>query len=140
MTPPPMMTTWARSGGDVLAMYVSDVLWSVGGVYVVEQAGDMRAVEFGDGGLVAFHRPAPEVVLQCAGGALDAAPQCPAVLGDDALQVGSGGLVPQCPAVVRGDELIQLVGGQATLAPDVAELEAGIVVAGVLVVDDPHSV
>ena len=47
---------------------------SVGGVYVVEQPGQARALEFGDGGLVTFHRPGPEVELQCAGCALDAPP------------------------------------------------------------------
>ena len=71
---------------------------------------------------------------------MDAAPQCPAVLGDDALQVGPSDLVPQPAAVVRGDELVELLGGQAALAPDVAEFEARVVVAGVLVVDDPHPV
>ncbi len=59
---------------------------------------------------------------------------------DDALQVRPRDLVPQPAAVVGGDELVELVGGQAALAPDVAEFEARVVVAGVLVVDDPHPV
>ena len=107
---------------------------------VFEQAGEVRTLELGDGGFVALHPPVPEVEVNCAGGALDAAPQRPAVLGDDALQVGPRGLVPQPAAVVGGDELVELIGGQAALGPDVAEFEARIVVSGVLVVDDPDPV
>src|ERR1700730_2810625 len=106
---------------------------SVGGYYVVEQPRQAWALEFGDGGLVAFHRPGPEVEVQCAGCALDAPPQRPPVLCDDALQVGAGDLVPQPAGVVARDELPQLLGGKAALAPDVAELETRIGCARVLV-------
>ena len=53
---------------------------------------------------------------------------------------GAGDLVAQPAAVVRGDEFVELIDGQAALAPDVAQLEARVVVAGVLVVDQPHPV
>jgi hypothetical protein len=38
------------------------------------------------------------------------------------------------------DELVELLEGEVRLAPDVAELEAGVVVAGVLVVDQAEPV
>ena len=81
----------------------------VGGVNVFEESGEVGTLELGDGGFVALHPPAPEVEFNCTGGALDAASQRPAVLGDDALQVGAGNLVTQPTAVVGGDELVELL-------------------------------
>src|SRR6185437_9394836 len=105
-----------------------------------EQAGDVWTLEVGDGGFEARHAPIPEVEVNCAGGALDAAPQCPAVPADNALQMRPRGLVPQPAAVVGGHELVELIDGQTALGPDVAEFEARIVVSRVLVVDDPDPV
>src|SRR6266702_1141321 len=50
---------------------------------------------------------------------------------------GAGDLVPQRTAVVLRDQRLQRLVWQLALAPDVAELEAGIVIARVLVVDQP---
>ena len=50
----------------------------------------------------------------------------------------AGDLVAQRPAVVVRDELLELLEREIRLAPDVAELEARLVVAGVLVVDQPE--
>ena len=100
----------------------------------------VRPLELGHRTLITFHRPFPEVEFDCAGTVLYAAPQCPAVLADDALQVGAGGLVAQPAPVVGGDEIVELVGGHAGLAPGVAQLETRVVVARVLVVDQPHPV
>src|ERR1019366_6492038 len=91
--------------------------------------------ELRGGGLEPFHRPRPEVEVERASRLLDGSPERPAVLGRQAEQPGPGDLAAQRPAVVRRDKL-----GQAALAPDVAELETGIVVAGVLVVDQPDAI
>src|SRR6266702_1145367 len=89
--------------------------------------------------LEALHRPGPEIEVERAGRALNRPPQRPAVLPGQAEQPRPGDLVPQRPAVVPSDELGQPVVGQAALGGDVAELEARVVVARVLVVDQPDA-
>src|SRR5579862_1369333 len=129
MTPPPMMTTRARLGGA-----------SVIELDFLEEAGVADRGEAGGGAVEALHGPGPEVVLDRAGAVLDRAPQRPAVHTDQAEQPGPGGHAAPGAAVVRGDQPGQGVGGQAGLGRDVAQLEAGVVVAGQLVVDEPDPV
>ena len=71
---------------------------------------------------------------------LDRRPQRPPVARHQALQLGPREPARTRTAVVGGDELVELVVVEVALAPDVAELEAGVVVAGVLVVDEPDLV
>src|SRR5689334_3767329 len=111
-----MITAWARAGRDFGDVMSSS---SVAGCYLVEQPLIAGTAELGDGRLVALHRPVPEVEFECAGTMLDAAPQCPAVFGHDALQVGPRRPVRPRTAVVSGDELVELVEGEPALAPDV---------------------
>src|ERR1700680_1556164 len=109
-------------------------------LHVVEKPVEILAGQAGGGALVALHRPRPEVEAERAGGGLDRAPQRPSVPGHQAEQRGAGDLVPQRAAVVLGDQRRQGLGGKAALAPDVPELETGVVVARVLVVDQPDPV
>src|SRR5215475_11106974 len=111
---------------------------SVGPLGVIEQPAEAAVVaEHGHRGLVPFQPPAPEVEVDGAVSILDPGPQRPAVLGHQAEQLGAREPVPQRPAVIAGHQLLELVKRQVALAPDVAELEAGVVVARVLVVDQP---
>src|SRR4051812_7022749 len=135
MTPPPMMTIWARSGSGAVGM--GSYRSSVGCLCVGQQAGKVWSTEFGHSGLVALHRPFPEVEIQRAGAILDASPQRPAVLADDSLETCPRCLVSQPAPVVQRDQFVELIGGQPALGPEVAQLETRIVVAGVLVVDQP---
>src|ERR1700678_1052561 len=68
---------------------------------------------------------------------LDRGPQGPAVHAGQAEQPGPGDLARPGPPVVGGDKRGQAIVVEASLGPDVAELEAGVVVARVLVVDQP---
>ena len=139
MTPPPTMTTCARSGSGAVDIcpYLS-VLSPPPARR--RETGEVGALELVDSTVVTLHGPPPEVEVQWAGAILDAAPQCPAVLADNALQPSTGELVPQPPAVVGGHQLVELLQGQLTFGPRVAQLEAGIVVAGIFVVDQPQLV
>src|SRR6195952_1442688 len=132
MTPPPMMTTWARSGS-----------WSVISVLPrrrLEQPLELRAVELGDRPVVLLHAPLPEVEVDRADRALDRSPEGPAVLGHQSPEPGPGHAMTEQLSVVGLHQLLELLGAQVGLAPEVAELEAGVVVAGVLVVDQPDLV
>src|ERR1700735_352796 len=133
MTPPPMMTTRARPGSSG---------WSVIALRLAEQAGEISSPEPLDRPVEALHRPGPEVEVDRAGSALDGTPQRPPVLARKAKQAGAGDLAVQRPAVIRGDQLGQAVQRQTALAPDIAELEARVVIARVLIVDqaDPLAV
>src|SRR5579862_6237880 len=86
--------------------------------------------------VVLLEAPGPEVEVDLALGVLDRRPQRPPVLGHQPIEPGPCDPVGERPAVVGRDELVELVTCQVALAPDVAELEARIVVAGVLVVDE----
>src|SRR5579872_4985602 len=124
-----MITTRARSGR--LSVISPDIL---------EQSGEVSGRESGGRSLEPFHGPRPEVEVQRAGRVLDRAPQRPSVLARQAEQTGPGRLGSARRAVIGGDQRLQGLHGQPALAPDVAELEAGIVVARVLVVDQPDAV
>src|SRR5215813_8496729 len=107
---------------------------------VLEQAAEVVGRESGRGALEPFHRPRPEVEVERARGVLNGAPQGPPVHARQAEQPGPGDPVAQRPPVVDPDQLRQRVHREVALGPDVAELEAGVVVAGVLVVDQPDPV
>src|SRR3978361_548212 len=130
MTPPPMTTTWARSGREGATSVVPRRL--------LEQLAELRAVELGDRPVVLLHAPLPEVEVDLADRALDRSPECPAVLGHQSPEPGPGDAMAAQPPVVRLHQLVELLGGQVGLAPEVAELEARVVVAGVLIVDQPQ--
>src|SRR4051812_12929366 len=136
MTPPPMTTTWARSGSPLDVSVVTSVVPRG----LLEQALELRTVELGHGPVVLLHRPLPEVEVDRADRALDRAPERPAVLRHQSPQPGPGDAVPEQSSVVRLHQLVELLGAEVGLAPEVAELEAGVVVAGVLVVDQPQLV
>src|SRR5688572_18710910 len=120
-----MMTTRARAGRS-----------ATGGDPVEEVVEAVRG-EATDGLLVALHPPPVEVVVDRTGRGLDEAPQRPAVLRAQRLQVdpGAEGGVLRRPA---RDQLVGLLPAEAALGGGVAELEGRVVVAGVLVVDQPH--
>ena len=103
----------------------------------LEQAREVRGREAGRRALEPFHGPGPEVEVDRARGVLDRAPQRPAVHADQAEEPSPGDPASPGPAVVGRDQPGQGVGGQVRLGRDVAELEAGVVVAGQLVVDQP---
>src|SRR4051812_48331736 len=120
-----MMTTRARAGRS-----------GTGG-NPVEEVVEAVAGEATDRLLVALHPPPVEVVVDRAGGGLDESPQGPAVLRAQRLQVppGAEAAVLSRPAV---DQLVGLLAVEVALGGGVAELEGGVVVPGVLVVDQPH--
>src|ERR1700712_4373779 len=122
-----MTTTRARSGGTASAI--------VG--RVLEQLPEAGPLHLCDRPLVVLHRPVPEVVVQRADGVLDEPPQRPAVLRDHCLESGACHLLRPGGAEVRRDNLLEVLVVEPALRPAVAELEAGIVVAGVVVVDQP---
>src|SRR5215472_17932042 len=110
---------------------------SVIALHLVEQPVELGRGEPGQRAVVPFHCPGPEVEVDRADRSLDRAPQRPSVLARQAEQLGPGYLVAQRAAVVLAHEAVEGSIGQVALAPDVAELEAGIVIAGILVVDQP---
>src|SRR5689334_20951226 len=118
-----MMTMRARCGSS--AILVSSILSH----YIIKQPLEVVAGQAFGGALEAGHRPGPEIEVERAGRVLDRPPQRPAVLAHHAEQPGPGDLVPQRGPVVSGDQFGQLVQGELALAPDVAQLEAGVVVA-----------
>src|SRR5919204_6237329 len=123
-----MITTRALEGRAGLAMAPG---MSVIALDVLEKAAEVAGGEAAGGALEAFHGPGPEVVIDRAGPVLDRAPQRPAVHADQAAeQPGPGDLAAPRPAVVGRDQLGQGFGGQLGLGRDVAQLEAGVVVAG----------
>src|SRR5258708_23670737 len=124
-----MMTTWARPGSvSVIAL---DVL---------EQAAEVVGRESLRCALEPLDRPRPEVEVERAGRALDRAPERPPVLAGQAEQPGPGDPIAQRPPVVGRDQLGQGGYRALSLGPDVAQLEAAVVVARVLVVDQPDPV
>src|SRR3954447_11534933 len=100
---------------------------------------EVGAVELLHGPLVLLHAPAPEVEVERRDAVLDRRPERPPVLGHETVQAGPRDLVYERAAVVVGDELVELREREIRLAPDVAELEHRVVVAGVLVVDEPEA-
>src|SRR3954468_18152989 len=126
MTPPPITTTRARCGRSVIAGHL------------LEEPLEVRAVELRDRTLVLLQPPGPEVEVDGADGVLDGGPQRPAVLRQQPPEPGPGYPVAEQPSVVGLDQLVELVERQRRLAPEVAELEAGVVVAAVLIVDEPQ--
>src|SRR5437868_14122745 len=115
-----MTITWARPG--------SAGAESVIALGLVEQPAEVRAGHSVGGRLVALHGPGPEIEVERAGAGLDGTPQRPPVLGGQAEQPGPGDLVAERPAVVLADQLGQPGENQAALPPDVADLEARVVV------------
>src|SRR3984885_3361675 len=124
-----MMTTRARDG---------NARDSVTAGRLIEQPPPGRAGPRGRTRLEPLHGPAPEVELDRAAGVLDRPPQRPSVLAYQPQDLGARDLVPQRKAVVGTHQIREGVGGQAAFAPDVAELETRVVVARVLVVDQPE--
>src|SRR3712207_1226920 len=121
-----MTTTRARAGSSVIA----------GGL--LEEPLEVRAVELRERPVVLLHPPGPEVEVQGADRILDRGPQRPAVLRHQPPEPSTSDAVPEQPAVVRPDQRLQVLERQGGLAPDVAELEVGVVVAAVLVADQPE--
>src|ERR1700683_1585725 len=111
---------------------------SVIALHFIEQPAELSAAEPGHGAFETLHPPRPEVEVDRADRGLNRAPQRPAVLPGQAQQLRAGNLVTQRAAVVLGDQRDQGVVAEVALGPDVPELEAGIVVARVLVVDQPE--
>src|SRR5262245_9355310 len=103
---------------------------------VLEQAPEVGAVELQDGPLVMLHAPFPEVEVDLGDAVLNRGPERPSVLRHEPPEACASGLVSKRPAVVVANELVELLEREVRLAPDVAELEAGVVVARVLVVDE----
>src|SRR5215467_13865935 len=130
ITPPPMITMRARCGSSAIDYLIPSL-------HIVQQPGEVLAGEAARRAFEALHRPGPEIEVQRAGRVLDRPPQRPAVLAHQAEDPGPGDLVPQRRPVVAGDQLGERVQGQPALTPDVAQLETGVVVAGILVVDQP---
>src|ERR1700730_3808259 len=137
MTPPPMTTISARLGSSLAVVISSPVTFgtSISALRELDELGQLRTSEGLDGPVVLLETPCPEVEVEVARRIRDRGPQGPPVLGHQSEQAGPGDLVDQPPAVVAGDELLELLAGEVAFAPDVAELEAGVVVARVLVVD-----
>src|SRR5450631_4438856 len=121
MTPPPMITMRARSGSSSAISVLS--------LHVVEQLGERGSAELGAGGLVLRHAPRPEIEVDLARGVLDGGPQRPAVVRHQTLQPGAGDPVAQPTTVVGRHQLLELVEVKVAFAGDVAQFEAGIVVA-----------
>src|SRR4051794_9476523 len=112
MTPPPTMTTWARSGS--LADWAAISVVPRG---LLEQLLELRAVELGDRPVVLLHAPLPEVEVDGAHRALDRSPQGPAVLGHQSPEPRPGHAMTEQFSVVRLHQLVELLGGQVGLAP-----------------------
>src|ERR1700722_16892298 len=127
-----MMTTRARLGRSRVSVIALDLL---------EQAREITGREAGRGAVEPLHRPRPEVELDRAHGVLDRAPQGPPVHADQAAeQPGAGDLAP--PGLAVGGRRRGAGGSGREMSPgrDVAELEARVVVARPLVVDQPDPV
>src|SRR5215469_4346378 len=101
---------------------------SVIALRLFEQPVEVRRAEAGDCPVEPFHPPGPEVEVDRADRRLDRTPERPAVLACQAEQHRPGDLVAQRNAVIVGDQRFERRVGQAALGPDVAELEAGVVV------------
>src|SRR5207247_366748 len=82
--------------------------------------------------------PAPEVVVDRGDRGLDGGPQGPADVGHDHLEAHPGEQRWRRLAEVRGAELLLVRSVEAQLLGRVAELKGRVVVAAVLVVDDPQ--
>src|SRR4051794_5452239 len=126
MTPPPMMTTCARAGmvragGAPVGNSVAMQAFSVSCPHVGEQSVEVWAAELLHGVVEALHGPVPEVEVEHAGAVLNATPQGPPVLRDRPLQPGSCEFVAQRTAVVTRHQFAELVEGEPTFAPDVAQ-------------------
>src|SRR5215472_993976 len=130
-----MTTTRALGGRAGLGMAPG---MSVIALDVLEEVLEAGGGEAAGRALEAFHRPGPEVVVDRARRVLDRAPQRRPVPADQAAeQPGARDLAAPRPAVVGRDQVFQGLFGELRLGGDVAELEAGVVVAGQLVVDQP---
>src|SRR5690242_5308830 len=104
----------------------------------IEEPLEIWTVEFRDGPLVLLHPPGPEVEVDVAGGVLDGRPQGPPVLGHEPEEPSSRHLDAGMTPEVRRDQLFQPVWRQGRFAPEVAEFEAGVIVARVLEIDEPQ--
>src|SRR5579862_6901924 len=135
-----MITTRARAGSPGTPGRPDAAETSVIGLDLLEQAEEIARGEPGGRTLEPFHPPAPEVEVDRARAVLDRAPQGPPVHADQPEQPGPGDPAAPRPAVVGGDQVGQGVPREVGFGPDVAELEARVVVAGQLVVDQPDPV
>lgn len=97
-----------------------------------------RVPAFADGHVESPHGPLPKVVLDWADRILNRPPQGPAILADDPLESCPRDLRPAVAPVVGRHQCVELVEVKMTLPPDVAKLERGVVVARILVVDEPN--
>src|ERR1700689_271523 len=144
MTPPPMTPPRARAGRSASVGAPSPVVpsltspASVCPCHVDQEPLEVRPGEGGLGPAVLFHPPAPEVEVDRAGAVLDGGPQRPPVLRHEPPEGGARQMAAGKLPVVRLHQLLQLLQGEVALAPDIAELEVGVVVPRVLVVDDPY--
>src|SRR4051812_45456521 len=124
MIPPPTTTTRARDGRPVSATG-----------HLLQQPAEARPPEGRVGLVPPLAPPALEVEVEWAGGSLDEAPQRPAVLAAQHLQPHPRHVRTGRRAEVGLGVRLDLVGSEVALGGGVAELEARVVVAGVLVVD-----
>src|SRR5689334_19418526 len=107
---------------------------------ILEKLAEIAGGEAAGGGLEPFHCPGPEVIVDRTGAVLDRAPQRPPVHTDQAAeQPGAGGPAAAGTPVIGPNEVVEAVPGQVRLGRDVPELEAGVVVARQLVVDQPDT-
>src|SRR5215471_20699968 len=106
-------------------------------LHVLQELGEVTACQALRCAFEAFHRPGPEIEVERACRVLYRSPQRPAVLAHHPEQPGTCDLVPQRRPVISGDQFGQRVQGQLALTPDVAQLKTGVVVARILVVDQP---
>src|SRR5664280_2062352 len=109
---------------------------SVVALDVPDQLLQVRPPKGGHRPLVVLQAPGPEGEVDVTGRVLDRRPQRPPVLGHEPLEARPGDPVDQRSPVVAGDQQLELVVVEVALAGDVAEFEARVVVARVLVVDE----
>ena len=102
------------------------------------QVSNRGIAEVRDGLVEALLAPAVEVEVVVVRRRLDEAPQRPAVARHRGLEPGAGDQRRVLVADVRRDELGQVIVVELALGPRVAQLEVGVVVAGVVVVDQPE--
>src|SRR4051794_8082956 len=97
-----------------------------------DQRFEVAARELLAGSDVLLHAPLPIIEVDIADRVLDRRPQRPRVLRDQAEQPRPGCLARRRPAQVSGYQVLEPVDVERGLAPDVAEFETRVVVAGVL--------
>src|SRR4051794_4521977 len=102
-----------------------------------EQTGQVGRGEGAGGLVVAVHPPGMEVEIEVARAGLDETPERPAVLAAQRLEPDPREQAWVVAAVVRRRPGARQLGLEPALRRGVAELEARVVVAGVVVVDQP---